>query len=167
MSNRGIRAGAVVDGTDWKMPARVTGYGAGANSISASSFSVLPSFTASCSITNPHPFATLLVYAEYGAWLKGNGSTGDVRMCLSVSGGIIVTPGIGGGGPVGWGEVLLATSTSYQQHRAACTYEIPAGVGSVTFSVYAYRNGTGTTACDFPVVRVTPLRYLYDQGRTA
>lgn len=163
MGDRGIRAGAVVDGTDWMLPDASTGYGSGANTITSATFAVLPTTTASASMTNPHPSARLLVRASYGAWMKGNTTTGDVRACLNVSGDLVVTAGIGGGGPVGWGEVLFATATSYGQHRAMCTYEIPAD-GSATFAMYAMRNGTGTVVCDFPTIRITPLRYLYDQG---
>lgn len=166
MSNRGIIAGAVVDGTDWKLPAVASAFGNGTNTITASGFSVLPTNAASTTMTNPHPFARLLVLAEWGAWLIGNGATGDVRVCLNVTGSLIVNAGIGGGGPIGWGEVLYATGASYQQHRAACTYELPVSATAATFAVYAMRNGSGTVRCDYPVARITPLRYLYDQGRS-
>lgn len=166
MSNRGIRAGAVVDGTDWKLPSVASAFGNGVNTVTASGFAVLPTTTCSTTVTNPHPFARLLVLAEWGAWLIGNAGTGDVRVCLNVSGSLSVNAGIGGGGPIGWGEVLYATGASYQQHRAACTYELPVSGTAATFAVYAMRQGSGTVKCDYPVVRITPLRYLYDQGRS-
>jgi hypothetical protein len=166
VSNRGILAGAVVDGTDWKLPAVASAFGNGTNTVVASGFSVLPATTCSTTMTNPHPVARLLVLAEYGAWLIGNGATGDVRVCLDVTGSLLVNAGIGGGGPIGWGEVLYATATSYQQHRAMCTYELPVSGTAATFAVYAMRNGSGTVKCDYPVVRITPLRYFYDQGRS-
>jgi hypothetical protein len=166
VSNRGIRAGSVVDATDWAMPARQTGYGNGANTVTASAFAALPTNTASCSITNPHPFAKLLVLVEYGAWMIGNTGTGQIYACPVVSGSITVTAGIGGGGPIGWGEVLYETATSYHQHRASCPYELPASATAATFELQAYRNGSGTVKCDFPLIRVTPLRYVYDEGRT-
>lgn len=162
MSNRGIIAGAVLDGTDWKLPAVATGYGNGANAVTSSTFAVLPTTTCSASMTNPHPFARLLVMAEYGAWMKGNTST-DVRGCLNVSGSLVISAGLGGGngGPVGWGEVLYQTNARYNQHKAMCTYELPVSASAATFDFYAMRSGANTTACDFPTIRITPLRYLY------
>lgn len=165
MSNRGILAGAVVDGTDWALPSVSSAFGNGTNTITSATFAVLPTTTCSTTMTNPHPFARLLAMAEYGAWMKGNSTTGDVRACLTVSGSLVVTSGIGGGGPTGWGEVLYATATSYAQHRAMCTFELPVSGTAATFDMYAMRNGSGTVVCDYPVIRITPLRYLYDQGR--
>jgi len=164
-NNRGVRGGARVDGTDWDIPAPTAAYGNGTNTITATGFSVLPTTTVSASMTNPHPFANLLIFAEYGAWMVGNGATGDCRACLNVSGSLTISPGIGGGGPVGWGEVLYATLSTFQQKRAACTYELPPSATAATFALYAYRNGSGTVQCNYPVVRLTPLRYVFDQGR--
>lgn len=162
MKNRGILAGAVVDGTDWKLPAIVSAHGNGSNTVTSASFAVLPTTTVSAAMTNPHPFAKLLVLAEYGAWMIGNGATGDVRACLNVSGSLVVTPGIGGGGPIGWGEVLYQQTTLIAQRHAMCTYELPVSATAATFAMYAMRNGSGTVNCNFPTIRLTPLRYLYD-----
>lgn len=164
MSNRGIIAGSVVDGTDWKLPNVASATGNGTNTITASDFAVLPTTTCSTSITNSHPIASMLVEVSYGAWLKGNSTTGDVRVGVNVSGSLVSVAGIGGGGAVGWGEILYATSTTYGQHRAMCTYVLPPSATPATFAVHAYRNGSGTVVCDYPTLRVTPLRYVYDQG---
>lgn len=161
MKNRGILAGAIVDGTDWKLPSIVTAFGNGTNTITSSTFAVLPTTTASASMTNPHPHAKLLVLAEWGAWLVGNSGTGDVRCCLQVSGSLVVAAGIGGGGPVGWGEVLYQQATGTAQRHSACTYELPVSGSAATFDVYAMRNGSGTVNCNYPTIRLTPLRYLY------
>jgi hypothetical protein len=163
VSNRGIIAGAVLDGTDWKLPAVVQSFGNGANTVTSATFAVLPTTTCSASMTNPHPSARLLVMAEYGAWLIGNTTTGDIRACLSVSGSVSISAGLGGGtgGPVGWGEVLYHTALGYQQRKAMCTYELPVSASAATFDFYAMRNGSGTVKCDFPTIRLIPLRYLY------
>jgi hypothetical protein len=112
-------------------------------------------------MTNPHPRAKLLVLAEYGAWLVGAAST-DVRACLDVSGSLTVLPGIGGGGPVGWGEVLYASATGTGQHLACCTYELPVSGTAATFKMYAMKSGAGAPSCNYPVLQITPLRFIYE-----
>jgi hypothetical protein len=163
MGNRGIIAGSVLDGTDWKLPAVVQSFGNGANTVTASAFSVLPTTTCSASITNPHPSARLLVMVTYGAWLIGNGATGDIRVCPNASGSLAISAGLSGGngGAVGWGEVLYQTATGYNQRSATITYELPVSASAAVFDIYAYRNGAGTVKCDFPTLRIVPLRYLF------
>jgi hypothetical protein len=161
MSNRGIIGGGVVDGVDWTLPAVVSAHGNGTNNIAATTFAVLPSTTVSASMTNPHPRARLLVVVDYGAWLLGAAST-DVRACLNVSGSLTVTPGIGGGGPVGWGEVLYASATTGQgQHSAMCTYLLPVSGTAATFALYAEKTGAGTPQCNYGTIMITPIRYVW------
>lgn len=161
MGAKGIRAGAVVDGTDWKLPAVVQAYGNGSNTVSATTFAVLPTTTVTAQITNPHPFAQMLVMCEYGAWLTP-GAAANVRIGIAVSGSIAISAGIGNGGPIGWGEIPFAgTASTLGQHSAMCTYELPVSATAATFSMHAMREtANGTVA--FGTIRLTPLRFLFD-----
>jgi hypothetical protein len=159
MRNRGILAGAVVDGTDWDLPGIVTAYGNGTNIVTAASFAVLPTNTCSASITNDHPFASLLILVEYGAWMSA--ATGDVRATVSISGSVSSNAGISGSGPAGWGEVLHIATPFYISRKAACTYEIPASATPATVTMESYRVGSGVTHVDYPTIRIIPLRFVY------
>lgn len=159
MPNNGIISGSLIDSVDWKLPAIATASGSGTNAVTSSTFAVLPTTTCSTTMTNPHPEARLLVMAEYGAWLSGNTST-DVRGCLNVSGSLVVTPGIGGDGPVGWGEIIYSAALAYDQQHCMCTYILPISAVAATFAVHAMRTGVNATKFDYPTLRIIPLRYL-------
>ena len=159
MSNRGIMAGAEVDGTDWLLPAIVQVFGNGTNAVTSAGFAVLPTTTCTASMTNPHPRSRLLVMVSYGAWM-GAAAGSDVRACLDVSGSLVAGAGIGGGGPVGWGEVLYAASAGSDQRHAMCTYELPVSGSAATFKTFALRTGAGATTCNYPTIRIVPVRYL-------
>lgn len=157
--NRGLIGGAVVDSTDFNLPSIVTGYGNGTNAITSATFAALPSVGCSAAMTNPHPFAKLLVLVHYGAWMQGAAST-DVRGALSVSGSMTIDAGIGGG-PIGWGEILYTAASVYGQQKSVVTYELPASATAATFTFRALRTGAGATKCDYATIRIVPVRYLY------
>lgn len=159
--NRGVLGGAYLDSVDWALPAPASAHGNGTNNITSTSFAVLPTTTVSQAMTNPHPRAKLLVVVEYGAWLVGAAST-DVRASLVVTGSLSASAGIGGGGAVGWGEVLFATATASAQHSSMVTFELPVSATAATFQVYAMKNGAGTPQCNYPTVSIVPVRFLFD-----
>lgn len=155
-----IRAGARLDATDFDLPDVVTGYGNGTNTITATSFAVLPTTTCTAAITNPHPTAAMLTLVTFGAWMSA--SANAVRCCPAVSGSLTIAAGIGGGGPIGWGEVPLCGAATTNQYSGSFTVELPASANAATFSMQAYRDSaTGTQACNYPTIRLVPLRYLF------
>ena len=154
-----LRKGAKVDVLDFDLPdpAGATAGGAGTNTVTATSWAVLPTNTVTVAITNPHPSADMLCWVSYGAWMSASAS--DVRMGLDVSGSVTIPPGIGSGGPRGWGQILQATAATSQQFSGGCTVVVPPG--TATFKAYAYRSAaSGTQAVNYPTLDVVPVRYL-------
>ena len=156
----GVLAGSRVDGTDWLLPVVVTGHGNGGNVITAAAFTVLPTTTCTAAITNPHPTAPLLVLCTFGAWLTSVAGS-DVRCCPNVTGSVSISAGIGCGGPIGWGEIPIRTEANKGHHAGVATYALPPSATAATFSMWALRTGSGAVNCDFPVIRLIPIRYLF------
>lgn len=156
-----ILSGQDIDGIDWTLPDPVSGYGNGTNAITSSTYAVLPTNTCSCSITNPHPSATLLVMVDFGCRMIVGAQPNEVRAAISVTGSLTAPAGLSGAGPVGWGEILRSMDQWGTQHRTVVTYELPPSGTAATFAVWAQRYaGAGTARCDYPTLLVTPLRYL-------
>jgi hypothetical protein len=155
-----LRAGAKVDATDFDLPDVVTGYGNGSNTVTATSFTDLPTTSCTAAITNPHPTANLLVQVTWGAWMSA--SANAVRCCPRVSGSTTIAAGIGVGGPIGWGEVpLCGAATTNQYSSAPVTYSLPASATAATFTMQAYRDSAaGTQVVQFATLRLVPLYYL-------
>ncbi len=155
-----IRAGARLDATDFDLPDVVAAYGNGANTVVATAFAVLPTTTCTASITNPHPTASMLVLVTFGAWMSA--SANAVRCCPAVSGSVTIAAGIGGGGPLGWGEIPETGASTLSQFSASYTVELPASANAAVFSMQSYRDSaSGTQKCDYPVIRLTPLRFIF------
>jgi hypothetical protein len=149
-------AGSKVDATDFSLPNQVTGFGNGTNTITATVFTDLPTFASSAAINNPHPSANMLVMVTFGGWLSA--SANAVRICPRVSGSVTISAGIGGGGPIGWGEIPLTGSTGVEQHSATVFYELPPG--TATFTMQAFRDSAvGTQQANYCTLRLVPLRY--------
>ncbi len=142
------------------LPSVVTGYGNGTNTISATSWTVLPTFTADATISNPSTTYNLLVLVSYGAWMSS--TTNAVRACVGASGGINITPGVGSGGAVGQGEILYHGGTAVvTSHHTSFTCVITAGSSAVTFSWYAYLDTAGgTQQVNYPTTRIVPLQFI-------
>lgn len=155
-----IRAGAKLDATDFDLPDVVTGYGNGTNTITATTFTDLPTTACTAAITNPHPTANMLVSVTFGAWLTSTTSSAQ-RICPRVSGATTIAAGIGNGGPIGWGEVLRTdTNDGYGTKSVTVTYELPPGTS--TFTMQAYReSAAGTHQVNYPTLRLVPLRYVF------
>lgn len=155
-----ILAGAKIDAVDFDLPDVVTAFGNGANSITATTFSVLPATTCTAAVTNPHPTASMLTMVCYGAWMSSS-TASECRMSLDVSGAVTIAAGVGGGAAAGWGEIPVSASTQPNAHRqAVITVELPPG--TTTFKVYGMRvAASGTHRIDHPTVRLVPLRFLF------
>jgi hypothetical protein len=163
-----ILAGAKVDATDFTLPDPVSAFGAGANAIvsAANVFAVPASFPASVTITNPHPTLGMLCMVRFGAWVVANGQ--DTRVALNATGSNAWTAGSTGpggtAGPNGYSEALIivGTQANSNSHSKECSFSmvVPAG-GSTTLEVQCMRAlTTGTSNCNYPTVRVVPIRYV-------
>jgi len=122
---------------------------------------VLPSNPADASMTNPHLTRSMLVMVKFSAWLVANGA--GTRVGIAASGGLTFTAAIGSGGALGYSEWLYlsnqASSASFEQ-SASFNVTLPANSTTV-FSFRASRDAVGTSnLCNYPILRVTPLRYL-------
>lgn len=156
-----IVAGSKINAADLVLPASVAGDGNGANTITATSWTDLPTNGATATITNPHPTLSMLVQVGYGCWMSS--LTNGVRSSVRASGGVTVASGPGAIFQ-NWGEIpwLAGTaSTLYMQFFALGYLTIPAGVGAVTLTAQAYRDvAAGTQQVNYPTIRLTPQRYV-------
>ncbi|MGD2042026.1 MAG: hypothetical protein PVJ28_00130 [Acidimicrobiia bacterium] len=155
-----ILAGAKVVAADFDLPDPETAYGNGTNVITATSFTDLPTTSCIAAVTNPHPTANMLCMVTYGAWTTSATSSAQ-RLCPRVSGAVTIAAGIGGGGPIGWGEVIRTdTDDGYGTKSATVSYELPPGTS--TFTLQAYREAaSGTHQVNYATLRLVPLRYLF------
>lgn len=85
-----ILAGARISAVDLSLPAPVDGYGNGNNTVTATTFTDLPTTACTVAITNPHPSASMLVAV---AWMSATANA--VRCCPRVSGPRWRGPGMG------------------------------------------------------------------------
>lgn len=150
-------AGSEIVAVDFQLPAVVTGFGNGTNTITATTFTDLPTTACTAAITNPHPSASLVCLVEFGAWLHATANA--VRCCPRVSGATTIAAGIGAGGPIGWGEIpVCGNSGNPQQGSASATYTL--ATGTSTFTMQAYRDSAaGTQVCNYATIRIIPLYY--------
>jgi hypothetical protein len=141
------------------MPDPVTAFGNGLNTVTATTFTDLPTTSCIAAITNPHPTLSMLTLVGFGAWM--NASANAIRICPRVSGSITIAAGIGGGGPIGWGEIPETGSASNFQLSATYTVELPASATAATFTMQAHRDAAaGTQQVNYPTIRLVPLRYV-------
>ena len=153
-------SGARLVAQDYRLPDDVAAYGNGFNTITATTFSDMPTTACVAAITNPHTSANMIVLVHYAAWLGA--SANAVRICPRVSGSLTLAAGIGSGGngPIGWGEIPLSANNSLtQQRQGSATYALPPG--TATFTMQAFRDSaSGTQISDYPVLRISPLYYV-------
>lgn len=152
-------AGSEIVAVDFQLPVVVPGFGNGTNTITATTFTDLPTTACTAAITNPHPSASMIVLVEFGAWLHA--SANAVRCCPRVSGSVTIAAGIAAGGPIGWGEIpLTGNSGNPQQHKASATYSLPASGTPATFTMQAHRDSAaGTQTCNYATIRIIPLYF--------
>lgn len=155
-----LAAGGIVRGNDLILPDRVSAHANGTNTITATSFTDLPTIACSVSITNPHATANMLVLVTYGAWIST--STVSVRVCPRISGAMTVGAGIGTNAPTGYGQLIRAnaSATTYAQYAASYFAELVPGTS--TFTVQAYRESASTTIqVNYATLDVVPLNYVF------
>jgi hypothetical protein len=152
-------AGSKVLADDFQLPDIVTAFGNGTNTITATTFTDLPTTSCVAVITNPHPTASLICLVKFGAWMSATANS--VRCCPRVSGSTTIAAGIGAGGPLGWGEVPLAgNDANPQQCMGGATYSLPASATAATFTMQALRDSaSGTQVCNYATIRIIPLYY--------
>lgn len=143
------------------LPANVGAFGNGINTMvgAAAAYTTMPSFPVSVAMTNPSSDFDLVCNVFFGAWMQT--SVGDVRMGITLSGGLTVsTPAPGANQPTGWGLFPLTASTTGDQHMGFMQVTIPAGAAAVTFTgVGARSNGTATAQINYPTINVVPDRF--------
>lgn len=146
-------------------PPEVTAYGNGVNTIvsGAGLWGDLVSYNPVAVITNTDTSRGLKIQVTGSAWLSASGT--NVRACVVASGGsLTIDGGPDPDGHVGWGEIAFqgapASGAAYSQMQTGYTCAIPANT-TCAFKFAAYRDAaTGTTQVNYPVVRLTPLRWV-------
>lgn len=152
-----LAAGGIVRGNDLILPDRVSAHANGVNTITATSFTDLPTIACAVSITNPHATANMLVKVDCGAWI--NTSTIACRVCPRISGALTVAAGIGSNAPTGYGQLIRALG-DYEQYSMGYYVELPSGTS--TFTVQAYRESASTTVqVNYATLDINPLRYIF------
>lgn len=150
------RQGTGVDAWDsdwqkvWPAPvdAPVTANGASINSITATSWSGLPT---ALSITKTFSVATV-VQVNYGAWLTKSISTTDIRVGVAVSGGVTSAPS-----EPNWGATLWAGTGGAFWGQKSATKTVTVAAGSTTFTMQAYCASDSGNA-NYPYIEIVPLR---------
>lgn len=126
------------------------------STITATSWTGLPTSNPSPTLTNPHATRGMLVDVRYSGWLATTGPA--VRCVPRVWGDVTIAAGIGTGA-LNWGEVLY-TATAGTQCSASFLMTVPAG-GTVTADLQAYRDSaSGTQTVNYSTLRLIPLRYV-------
>lgn len=152
----GIVAGGRIDAGDLYVPDPVVGAGASTNTVTATSWAVLPTNPATVDLTNPHASATLLCLVAYSAWLSST-TAGWVQAGIQLSGDTtLAAPGPGDG----IGDLCAAYATQTWVHQTGIV-PVELEPGTTTCDIVARGSGTGTQQCDYPVVRILPQRYIW------
>lgn len=152
-----IRAGSDLSAVDFALPDHVDCYGNGTNTVTATTWTDLPTTACTGSITNPHPAVNMICLVTFGAWIIA-GSSIATRICPRVSGSTTIAAGVGAGGPMGWGQIPISTSTGTQHVSASAVYSLPPG--AATFTMQAYRDSaSGTQNVNYPTIQIVPIRF--------
>ncbi len=135
--------------------------GAGSNSITLTTYSVLPSTPISCAITNPSADFDMLCMVSISAFMAGASAT-EVQAALNVTGGLSIAAGsTGAPGVLATSENLLSSSAGAIQQQSVIPIVVPAGAAAVTFAMFARRNNTtSAVALLSPAIRCVPIRFM-------
>lgn len=139
--------------------------GSGQNSITLTTYSVLPTTPISCSMTNPSSTHDMLCMVGISAFMASTAAATECQAALNATGGVSITAGAtGGSGALGAAENLLTTVgsiSSSNQFQSWIPVIIPAGAAAVTFALYARRSNT-SNACYLlsPAIRCVPVRFM-------
>jgi hypothetical protein len=152
----GIVAGGRIDAGDLLIPDPQVGVGSSTNVVTSTSWAVLPTNPATTSMVNPHASANLLCLICYTAWVK-SATTGWLQAGFTLSGDtVMAAPGPGDG----IGDILSAYASMPWAHTMG-TVPVELAPGTTTCDMVARSSGTGTQNCDYPVIRIVPLRYVW------
>jgi hypothetical protein len=158
-----ILAGSKLKAADLTLPDPVAGYSGGTNTITATTFTNLPTNACSVSITNPHATADLLVAVSTGHWISLPASAAFTRACPAVSGSVTIAAGIGsvGNGPSGWGAIPGSSIQGINQCSGFALYTLPPGTATFTMQAYKDSAAAGTHQVNYSVIEINPIRYLF------
>lgn len=155
-----LAAGGLVRGNDLILPDPVNAHANGVNTITATSFTDLPTIACSVAITNPHASANMLVLVNYGSWVST--STVAVRICPRISGAMTVAAGIGANAPTGYGQMIRGNSGSTTYAQFSASYYAELVPGTSTFTLQAYRESASTTIqTNYCTLDIIPIRYVF------
>jgi hypothetical protein len=157
-----ILAGSKLKAADLTPPDPVAGYG-GTNTVTATTFTDLPTNPCTVNITNPHATADLLVSVAFGLWFVLPASPAFTRACPRVSGSVTIAAGIASvsNGPVGWGMIPGTGFVGTSQHAAHALYTLPPGTATFTMQAYKDSAAAGTHQVNYAVIEINPIRYLF------
>ena len=159
-----ILAGSKLKAADLTLPDPVAGYG-GTNTVTATTFTDLPTNPCTVNITNPHATADLLVSLAFGVWfvLPIGGTPAFTRACTRVSGSVTIAAGIASvsNGPVGWGMIPGTNIIGTSQHAAHALYTLLSGTATFTMQAYKDSAAAGTHQVNYAVIEINPIRYLF------
>lgn len=156
-----LGAGRTFKAQDHSLPGVVTEYGNGTNTITSTSFAVLPTAPCQAQILNPHPTKDMLCLVGFGAWMSASAS--DVRIAVRVTRAHQeqIAAGVGGGGPIGYGEIPASALAAITHGHATFTCQLDPSPYPYVFEVYAMRAAaSGTQDVRYATLRILPLRYL-------
>lgn len=137
--------------------------GSGSNSITLTTYSVLPTTPISCAITNPSSTHDMLVLVTISAFLASAGSGTEAQAALNATGGVSIAAGATGApGVLALGENLLTTTgPNAQMYQSTIPVTIPAAAAAVTFALFARRSNTSNAVTLLqPAIRCIPIRFL-------
>lgn len=159
--NADIDEGRLLRGMDYTLPDVVAEYGNGTNSITSTSFAVLPTTPVTAQIYNPHPYSSMLCIVGFGCW--ANAATNDVRVSLRVKRAEqeYIAAGIGAGASIGYGEIPATLLSTLNHFHAVVTCELEPSPNPYVFQIYAMRAAAaGTQDVRYATIRIVPLRYV-------
>ena len=138
-----------------ELPATVTSVGANGNTITSTSWAVLPGGSVTAVMTNPSATRNMVTQIDFGA--EATASASDVRLGVGLSGGMTVA--IGSVEP-SWAYRVWTASSVVATYTVTIPVVIPAGASAVTATLYAYRPvASGSQNIGYPAIIWTPLRY--------
>jgi len=132
---------------------QINSYDSNTNNITATAaWSAMPN-SPGLSVANPNPNQEMEVRVDYCAWMVCSGGQG-VRAQIVASGGVYITQ-------LPWGNVLYLGNVGTTCQCSSTFTTIITRASTADFSWQAYRDNTsGTNQVNYPVLSVTPLRYV-------
>jgi hypothetical protein len=156
--------GHTLKASDVLLPDPVYEYGNGINTITSTftGYDPLPTTPVTAALLNPHPTKRMLSLVGWGGW--GLASTNGFRVSTAIrrAGAIWMSPGIGMGGPIGWGELIaVGIGTNVGSYFVMNTVFLDVSPLPYVFELKAYRDGAaGTQTWEYPTLRITPIGFV-------